>query len=198
MKRFALVVVLFFVASAHAQLNANGETSGKGKLSFLGSVNASRYLGVDSTGGYVCLTYGVNDRVDLFALGGVTRIPGESQSWAGGGANIHLAKLLGMDVSTYDYVTMPLSRRREASTALVDLSLVFGRHFGPVGTYTGVNAVIPAGRSRQSTFTPSHAEFQAVFGLVVPMDRWGIWSETDLGRIRTYSVGLGYTWQNAK
>ena len=191
MKKYYLALLILFAVTINAQVYSTASPSGKGKNFGSVQVFQMKYLGSWSTGGWAQYTRGLTDRVDGFVLAGVTHYDGATQPYVGVGSNVNLGKLAGFDVSIYDYVTVPLARRDEASTVFLDAALITSRTFGKVTPYAGVNLLVPIGNTHQSTFTPPQTERQWVLGLAFPVGTWSAMAEYDAGDLRSFGVSLG-------
>lgn len=176
-----------------AQVISTAETSGKGKTTYIASLNANRYQGVNGSGGYVWVGRGVTDRLDVFTIDGWSTVPGATQFWVGVGSNFRFAQLAGWDMSLYQYLTTPLNRRQEASAVLYDACWINSRHVGKAVPYVGVNAVVPIGNTHQATFTPPRTEFNFPVGVAIPARNVFLYLEADLGEITIYSLGVSVT-----
>ena len=187
------LLTLLLVASVNAQVISTAETSGRGKTTFLGSVNGNRYAGVNGTGGYFWAGRGMTDSFDLFTIDGWSTVPGATQAWVGAGSNLRFAKLAGWDMSLYQYATTPVNRRGMASTLLYDACWINSRHVGPVVPYVGLNAVVPIGNRNQSAFTPPKTEYTLPIGLSVPSGKAFLYFEADVGKMMVFSAGVSLT-----
>lgn len=196
----ALFVILAVTAKpAQGQVISTAETGGVGKTTYLGSLNINRYAGTDGSGGYIWIGHGVSDRFDVFTIDGWSTVPGETQFWVGAGTNFRLScdigclTNLGIDMSFYQYLTTPITRRKEASTMLYDAALLASMHVGKTVPYIGINAIVPIGNKHQSTFTPPQTEINFPAGIAIPAGKTYLYLEADFGEITIYSVGLSYT-----
>lgn len=195
MKSFVQTVVLLFVAAVlPAQIISTAETSGRGKTTYILAPNLSSYAGSRGNGGYIWLGHGLTDNFDFFTIDGWSTTGEATQFWLGLGSNTHFGKVAGVDVGLYDYVTMPVTRRREASTVFLNVALVASKHVGPVVPYLGANANVPLGHAaEQCVFTPPKTELNFPIGIAIPIGKYCFYGEVDAGRLRVYGVGISLT-----
>lgn len=192
--RMLLFVALVVIPVALLDAQVTAETSGKGKTTYIGSLNLNRYAGYDGTGGYVWIGRGVSDAVDIFTIDGWSTVEGAgTQFWVGAGVNYHFAKIGPVDAAIYQYVTTPVNKRKEASTALYDAALLVSTHVGKIVPYVGYNAVIPLGDKGTAMFTPPKVEYNVPVGVALPVGKGFLYVEADFGDLTVYGVGYGIT-----
>lgn len=182
--RRALLAGLFtcvLCGAADAQVLTTAETLGRAKQAVLVSENrifvdgARLHLVV---GQYV---RGITDRFDLYVVAGVTRTdnqPGtavESQGWAGAGGNVALGEWKGFRASFFGVVSVPFSRRGEASEVLANPAVVVSRTIvkDRLALYTGVNALVPIGHRDRGWFTPTTVHVNVPAGALIMLGKWG-------------------------
>jgi len=145
--------------------------------------------------------YGLTDRVDIFAAYGVITVFGETQHYIGGGSNIGLLQRRrhGLDVSFFNNVSVPLTRRDEAATLLGTFAFVASRpvKIGAVSLtpYGGFEAVVPIGHRDRGVFTPVETLHAGIVGVAIPLAKtWAAFVEYDPGpRLRSGGAGIAVT-----
>ena len=202
--RSALVAaVLVFLAGSvsEAQVLTTADTLGKGTQGTLVSDNR---IFVDGArlhiiaGQYV---RGLASRLDLYLVATDTRTDDEAgmavldQFSLGVGANCTLARWSGFSVSLFGIVSVPVTRRDQASDVLVNPALVVSRTIvkDRLALYGGVNALVPVGHRSRGWFTPPDTKVNAPAGALVMLGKWGIFGEVDIGPLTAVGVGLSRT-----
>lgn len=193
--KIVLIACLCFLYSQriHAQVLTTAETSGKGKQSVLFSENRLFVDGVQLNIVYLQYVRGINNKFDFYASVGGTRIFGENQAWLGVGGNVHLFRAKRLDVCLFNVASVPLHRRRDSSTVLLNSALVVSQSFEKFSLYSGVNSLIPIGVAARGLFTPPEKKINVPFGVFIPRGRWGIFTETDIGHLKAVGVGVSYS-----
>lgn len=190
---FAVVLLALVCRPAAAQVLNVGETLGSGKKAVFAAENRLFIDGDELNITYVQFVYGANKRLDLYATVGGTRIFRKNQAWVGGGVNYHLFRVEKFDVSTYNVVSAPLHRRREASTLLLNSMLVVSRGVGKgITLYTGVNSLIPIGATERGLFTPPTKKVNIPAGCTIAKGSWTLFLEADIGHLKAVGVGLAH------
>jgi hypothetical protein len=186
-----LLWVVAGIGSVGAQVLNVGETLGAGKKAVFAAGNRLFIDGDELNITYVQFIYGANKRLDLYATLGGTRIFRQDQAWVGVGANLHLFRLEKFDVSTYNVVSFPLHRRREASTLLLNTMLVVSRSVSKNLTlYSGVNALVPVGALDRGLFTPTEKKINVPIGAAIARGPWTLFLEADIGHLKAIGAGL--------
>jgi hypothetical protein len=192
-RAFAAVLFLLAAAPAGAQVLSTADTLGRHKSGVLLSDNV--IIPGDGIAplniAYVEFAHGLSDRFDLYLSGGETTTEGATQTWAGGGGNLRLARIRRAAVSLFAVASLPLNRRDEACELLLNPAIVAS---APVSArltlYSGVNALVPIGERARGVFTPPSAKVNVPIGATYAFGAWGIWGEIDLGTLDAIGVGV--------
>lgn len=188
MKSWCVVIAALAVLPAAAQVLTTAETTNDGEA-IMPTENRSFVDGVQLNVAYLQYIRGLTKSFDLYLSVGETQFFRESQAFAGVGGNWHIARVKKVDMSIFNVATVPLSRRREASVVLLDSAFLVSRELTKtISLYTGVNGLIPIGKSGRGFFTPTKKKLNFPLGLSVQRGNWIFFSEIDLGRSLT-SVG---------
>lgn len=196
-----IVCGLACTAAAGAQVLITGETGGAGGQAVVLSANrlAPKDFGT-LTNYWAQYGYGLNDRVDLFAVYGNISVFGDTQHYLGAGSNIGILRRSrhGLDLSFFNNASVALTRRDQAATVLFTLALV-ASHPVTVGSvvitpYGGFNTLMPIGQRAQGVFTPVETLHTGIVGLAIPLSKsWSTLAEYDPGPgIHTAGIALVY------
>lgn len=194
--RLRAVVVLSLVCTPRtvfAQVLTIGETLGKGKSAVLLSDNVIfPGEGIPSLNiAYGMWVRGVHQRLDVYLSGGETTTEGETQWWIGGGGNLQVIKAGKVGVSLFTVASVPLNRRDQACTVLLNPALVASVPIGPkVFVYSGVNGLVPVGHRARGIFTPPDTKVNVPVGATYALGAWGLWGEVDIGPLHAVGIGL--------
>lgn len=196
-----LVLLIIFVAqplAARAQVLISGETGGKKNQAVLITANGLFPKGLRLFNAYVSYGYGLGKRFDgMISYGNITAL-GQTQHYAGLGFNANIAKRekTFVDVSLFNILTVPLHRRKEASTLLLNSAIVVSRPVTigqrTVTFYSGVNALIPIGAVKDKLFTPPETFVNVPIGFSMSLSKnWIFYGEIDPGpNLKTAGVGF--------
>lgn len=197
MRKLVLVFLLcFFTISAHAQVLITGETGGKNGKALLISANALMPEGLNLFNAYVQFGYGLTSRFDGFVSYGNISALGQTQHYFGVGGNLNLFKRNQekgwADISWFNVVSIPLHRRKEASTILLNTAVVVSRPVGKITVYSGLNFLIPLGAVRDKLFTPPEIFINVPVGASFTLSkRWIFYGEYDAGtNLKTAGIGF--------
>lgn len=193
----SILLGFVFVGNVGAQVLATGETGGKGGQAVFLTANGLYPEGLSLFNANVQYSFGLTDKVDVVAIYGNISALGENQHYAGFGWNVNLLKRNQalVDVSFFNTVTFPVSRRSESSTVLLTPALVVSRPVTIAGRtvaiYTGLNSVVPIGNIQDKLFTPPETLLNVPAGVsVVLSKKWVTYVEYDYGS-NLSSVGVG-------
>ena len=191
----ALLIALFIFSNiVHAQVLTTAATGGKGNSAILISPNGLFPDGLNLFNGYVQYSRGVTDRFDAYATYGNITALGQTQHYVGVGGNLNLVSGVAgalPDISWFNVVTVPVSRRDNASSVLWNSAIVASFPIGPVTAYTGINGVIPIGDvGGGKLFTPGESLFNVPIGVSKSFGRWTLFVEADPGN-NLKSAGVG-------
>lgn len=184
---------------ARGQVLITGETGGSGAQSVVVTANLLSVKDFATLHNFWAqYGYGLADRADIFAAYGAIRVFGETQHYVGAGSNISLLQRRrhGLDVSFFNNVTVPLTRRKEASTLLATIAFVASRpvKLGSlvVTPYGGIESVAPVGHRARGVFTPIETLHAGVVGVVLPLHKtWTALVEYNPGpKLRSGGVGV--------
>jgi hypothetical protein len=203
MKRILAVAVFCALAcsSSEAQVLTTADTLGKSAQGVLASDNR---IFVDGArlhiiaGQYV---RGLASRFDLYVVASDTRTDDEtgttvlSQFSMGAGGNWNIARWKGFSFSLFGIVSVPLTRRDQASDVLANPALVVSRIVvkDRLALYGGVNALVPIGHRSRGWFTPTETRVNVPAGMLVMLGKWGIFGEVDIGPLTAVGFGLART-----
>ncbi len=199
MKIVKSLLALFLTLSvlsgiANAQVLTTAVTGGKGSSALLISPNGLFPDGLNLFNGYVQYSRGLTNRFDGYALYGNITALGQTQHYVGVGGNLNLVSGVAgalPDISWFNMVTAPVSRRGDASSVLWNSAIVASFPIGPVTAYTGINGVIPIGDvGGGKLFTPGESLFNIPIGVSKSVGRWTLFVEGDPGN-NLKSVGVG-------
>jgi hypothetical protein len=184
---------LIFPACATAQVLTTASTVGKGTTVAMLSENHLFVDGTDLNIGYAQYIHGVTKTFDFYASVGTTNFAGENQEWVGAGGNLHLFQAAKFDVSLYSVVSVPVNRRNEASTVLLNSAVVVSREINKTLTlYSGGNGLFPIGAKERGFFTPTTRKLNVPAGAAISHGKWVLFFEGDIGRLKAVGVGVGY------
>ncbi len=190
------VLVCFIARVSKAQVLITGETGGKGSKALLFTANGLAPEGLNLFNTYVQLGYGIGKKIDLMAAYGNITALGQSQNYAGLGANINIVrreKAL-VDVSFFNVLTVPLHRRKESSTLLLNSAIVASRPItSTVTLYGGINFLVPIGREvKNKLFTPPETFVNVPIGFSMNLSKkWVFYGEVDPGpNLKTAGIGF--------
>jgi hypothetical protein len=190
----ALLSALCFARAVSAQILTTGETLGKNRQAIMFSGN---WLFVDSDKlniAYLQYIRGLNERFDFYLSAGGTRIYRENQEWVGIGGNLRLFRVEKVNVSGFNIFSVPVHRRSEASTVLLNSAIVVSRNITErVALYSGINSLWPIGARERGVFTPPTKKINVPLGIGVFWGRWGIFTEGDFGRLKGVGIGISKT-----
>jgi hypothetical protein len=192
-----VLVLAALCSTAEAQVLATADTLGSGKQAVLLSENR---IFVDGFRLHIVVgqyARGLADRLDLYLAAGVTRTDDETattvnQPWLGVGGNWNVARWKGFSASLFGIVSVPLTRRDQASVVLANPALIVSRTLiqDRLALYGGVNALVPIGRRERGLFTPPDAKFNFPAGALIMLGKWGLFGEVDIGHLKALGFGL--------
>jgi len=197
-----LLVVCVGVAPASGQVLVTGEPGGSGVQAVVVTANLISVKDFGTLKNFWAeYGYGLTDRVDMFAAYGVISVFGETQHYFSGGTNIGLLQRRrhGLDVSFFNNVSVPLTRRDEAATLLGTFAFVASRPVKigslSVTPYGGFEALVPIGHRARGVFTPVETLHAAIAGAAIPLGKtWTAFVEYDPGpRLRSGGAGIAVT-----
>jgi hypothetical protein len=201
MRRAASVLVVLlasFCPALEAQILTTAETLGKGKQAVLFSEN--RVFVDDARLHLIVGQYvrGLSNRFDLYLVGGATRTDDEAgtsvltQFWVGVGGNWSFGQWKGFRASLFCVVSVPVTRRDQASDVLANPALVVSRTVVPnrLVLYSGLNALVPIGHRERGWFTPPDTKVNVPAGALIMLGPWGIFGEADIGHLKALGLGL--------
>lgn len=197
-----LLCWLLAPAIARAQVLVTGETGGSGGQAAVVAANAIAPKDFGTLANFwVQYGYGPADHVDVFAAYGNISIFGDTQHYVGAGSNIGLLQRNrhGVDLSFFNNVSVPFTRRDQAATVLLTIALV-ASHPVALGSvvitpYGGLNAVVPIGQRARGVFTPLETLRTGIVGVAIPVSKaWSAYAEYDPGpHLQSGGVGLALT-----
>jgi hypothetical protein len=175
--------------TAFSQVFITGENGGKNSNSLLVVSSLSFPKEALMTPNFfVQYGRGVASHLDVFLAVGDQTSGGISQQYLGIGENIGLLsrKVLGVDLSFYNFATFPVTERDLASTSTVLLAPVASRPFKVQKTtltvYGGFVSLVPAGQTRDKFFTYPNTVYTGAIGVNVPVTKsWSVMLELDPG-----------------
>ncbi len=187
----AAFLAIYTCGIAGAQVLTTAETLGKGRQAVMFSENRL-FVGGDKLNiAYVQYVRGLTKRFDLYVSLGETRIFGENQAWLGLGGNLNLFRVEKVNVSIFNIFSVPVHRRSEASTVLLNSAIVVSRNITErFALYSGVNSLWPIGAKERGLFTPATKKINVPLGTAVFLGKWGIFAESDLGRLKAVGIGV--------
>jgi hypothetical protein len=203
-RQMTLLLVCWLVGAVTAggQVLLTGEPGGSGAQGAAVTANLiSPKAFATLTNVWAQYGYGLTDRVDIFATYGAIRVFDETQHYVGIGSNIGILRRSrhGLDVSLFDNVSVPLTRRAEAATLLVTLALIASRPV-KIGSllmtpYGGFEALAPVGARARGVFTPVETLHAGIIGLAIPLHQtWTAYVEYNPGpHLRSGGAGIGVT-----
>jgi hypothetical protein len=198
----SLLFVCVGVVPASGQVLLTGETGGSGAQAVVVTANLISVKDFGTLKNFWAeYGYGLTGRVDIFAAYGVISVFGETQHYVSGGSNIGLLqrRRLGLDVSFFSNVTVPITRRNEAATLLGTFAFIASRpvKIGAVflTPYGGFEAVVPIGHRDRGVFTPVETLHAGIVGVAIPLGKtWAAFVEYDPGpRLRSGGAGIAVT-----
>jgi hypothetical protein len=195
------LILLASCTAAGAQVLTTAETLGAGKQAVLASENRVLVDGARLhmiVGQYV---RGLSNHFDLYLAAGVTRTDEDTgtrvlnQAWLGAGGNWNFAQWKGFRASFFGILSIPVTRRGQASKVLANPALVISRTLvrNRLVAYTGVNALVPIGHRDLEWFTPSKTQVNVPVGALVMLGKWGVFAEADIGHLKAAGLGLART-----
>ncbi len=199
-----LLVAIFSLASssiASAQVLTTADTLGRGAQGVLASDN---HIWVDDVRLHIIVgqyVRGLSGSVDLYVLASDTRTEDEAgtavinQFSVGAGGNWRVARFKGFSVSIFGIVSVPLTRRDQASDVLANPAVVISRTViaDRLALYSGVNALVPIGHRSRGWFTPPDTKVNVPAGALIMLGKWGIFAEVDIGPLKALGIGLSRT-----
>ena len=196
MKRIftALVIALCLPAVAAGQVLTTAETLGRGTQAILVSENRLFIAGDELNIAYANYVRGITNRFDLYVSIGETHFSGEGQVWLGAGGNLGLVRAGRLNVSVFNIVSVPLHRRDEACTVLLNSAIVASWKVSDGLTlYSGLNSLWPIGVRERGFFTPTEKLVNIPAGAAIFLGKWAIFAEGDFGKLKAVGMGLGRT-----
>jgi hypothetical protein len=198
---FLLLALLLAALRTDGQVLTTADTLGRGVQSAFVSENR---LFVDGARLHIVIgqyVRGVSDRVDVYVLVGHTRTDDEAgsrvdgQTWIGGGGNWRIARWKGFSASLFGVASLPLDRRSQACTVLVNPALIVSRTVVPdrLALYSGLNALVPVGNRARAWFTPGKTEVNVPAGAMLMLGRWAAFAEADIGHLKALGFGISRT-----
>jgi hypothetical protein len=200
MKHVFVAAILWMLGgfAAEAQVLTTGDTLGKGTQ---GALISDNRIFVDGARLHIIVgqyVRGLTGRFDLYLLASDTRTGDEAatsvlgQFSLGVGGNCTLVRWNGFSVSLFGIVSVPVTRRNQASDVLVNPALVVSRTVvkDRLSLYGGVNALVPVGHRSRGWFTPPDTKVNAPAGALVMLGKWGVFGEVDIGHLTAVGVGL--------
>lgn len=176
MKPCVMPLVLAMTATASGQALFTGETGGKGSSSLFLAANASFVRDFTTpVNCWTAYTRGVHARVDAFGLHGNLTVFGQTQHYAGLGANfgILMRKRHHLDVAFLNFYTIPLNYRDQSATISAIFAPIASRPVQVGGSiftmYGGYLRGEFFGARAGKLFTPPKGTHNGVIGLVVPL-----------------------------
>jgi len=203
MQHVAGVVLCSLLATtrAGAQVLITGETGGAGGHAVMATANLLAPDDFDTLANFWGqYGYGLSSRVDVLVAYGNISVFGDTQHYVGAGSNIGLLKRGRqiVDVSFFNTVSVPMTRRDQASTVFVTLALVASRPMTlgsfAITPYGGFNTLMPIGERKCGIFTPVETLHTGIAGVTVPFGRaWSAYVEYSPGPgIRCGGFGILY------
>ena len=194
MKTFCIVAALFLVTlagNAGAQVLNVPQTLGAGNQSIFISENRLYIEGDQLNVAYGQYARGLNDRFDFCVATGQTRFGGRGQMYVAVGGNWNLFTWKKFSLSAYNMVSVPVTRRDEASLVLLNAMLVAGYRVNDrLALVSGLNSLWPIGKAEQGVFTPPDKKINVPVGAAVSFGKWTLFGEADVGRLSAWGVGL--------
>lgn len=188
--------------TAHGQVLLTGEPGGSGAQNLAVTANLISPKAFANLGNiWTQYGHGLTDRVDIFAAYGAIRVFGGTQHYIGIGSNIGVLRRSQhrFDVSLFNNVSMPLTRRDEAATLLVTLALIASRPVKigslPITPYGGFETVAPVGARARGVFTPVETLHAGIVGVAIPLQKtWTVYVEYNPGpNLRSAGAGIAVT-----
>ncbi len=181
----ALVFLLAGAATASGQILLTAETGGGGSHAIAVAANRIAPDDFDALGNFWAqYGYGLNDRIDLFAVYGNINVFGDMQHYGATGANLNILRRArsGIDLSLLGGVSTPITRRDEAAVVLGTFALIASRpaKLGSltITPYGGIESVVPISHRARGIFTPVDTEYAAIVGISVPVhENWAAYVE---------------------
>lgn len=173
------------------------DTSGKGKVSVFASANSLVVKGF-TTGGYnfSYATYGLTNRLDLYAGANATTFVGRTQLSIAGGGNIRLISRGPISLSSFSILSTPLHRRTEScGLSFFEATIVSRKFTGKehIVPYIGYSVTVPLGQKKDKLFTPPSTVHNIPLGAMVPLGKILLFMEFNYGRT-TKAVGVGVSY----
>jgi hypothetical protein len=196
MKTMALVTlfVLCFSWFMSAQVLTTAETLSKDKEAVMFSENRLFVGGDELNIVYIQYIRGLTTRFDFYASLGGTQIFGENQAWVGVGGNLRLFRMGKVNVSSFNILSVPVHRRSEASTVLLNSAIVMSRNITErFALYSGVNSLWPIGAKERGLFTPPTKKINVPLGTAISLGKWTVFTEADIGRLKAVGIGISKT-----
>ncbi|MCL5667067.1 MAG: hypothetical protein M1383_04835 [Patescibacteria group bacterium] len=196
MKTFtATMVLLALTMLANAQTLITADTMGKGKTAAFVSANALMVKDFTTqTFSTAQVWRGVTDRIDVFGGVSETTALGQAQTAISGGANINLLKTKLMNISTFQTVSTPLNRRKDAAAAIWFVAGVVSHDFHAATLYGGYSATVPLGHAADKLFTPPGVVHNWPIGIAIPKGKFLVFAEYNFGKqVQTGGLGVACT-----
>lgn len=188
-----LLIGVSLCVAAQAQVLSNGPLGKQGAQAVLVSENRLFVDGDQLNVGYVQYVRGLSSRADLYISVGETRTFRQNQAFVGIGGVVRLARVAGTDVVFCDVTSLPLHRRRDASTLSTNPALIVSREVRKgFAIYSGVNALIPIGAIERGLFTSPTYKVNVPIGFAITHGHWTVFPEVDIGRLK--AIGVGIVW----
>lgn len=196
-----LVCWLIGAATASAQVLVTAETGGADGQAVMASANLITPKDFGTLANFWAqYSYGLADRLDVFAAYGNISVFGDTQHYVGVGSNVGILRRgrHGLDVSFFNNASVPVTRRHQAATVLVTLAVV-GSHPVTLGSvvvtpYGGFNTLMPIGQRALGVFTPVETLHTGIAGIAIPLGRtWSAYAEYNPGP-HLRSGGVGVVW----
>ena len=194
-----IIATLFLASCANAQVLNIADTLGKGKVGVFAGTSALLVRDFTTINwSFAEAIYGVNDRFDVYAGMSTTTLLGQTQVAPVVGANINILKSKVVNVSLFNILAIPMHRRQESSKVAWFTSVVASRTIqtGDYSwyAYTGYSAYVPIGNRANTLFTPPGPVHNAPLGVAMPIGKWMIFAEYNLGGVQKIAaIGLSRT-----
>lgn len=194
-----VIVMLFAVFCASAQVLNIADTLGKGKVGVFTGTSALLVRDFTTINwSFAEAIYGVSDRVDVYAGVSTTTLLGQTQAAPVVGANINILKSKVVNISLFNILSIPAHRRNESSKVAWFTSVIASRAIqtGEYSwyAYTGYSAYVPLGNRANTLFTPPGPVHNVPLGVALPAGRWMIFAEYNLGGVqKVAAIGISRT-----
>jgi hypothetical protein len=204
LRTVTLLVVCWLagLVTASGQVLLTGEPGGTGAqgVTVTGNVISPRGF-TDLANFWGQYGYGLTDRVDVFAAYGAIRVFDETQHYVGIGSNVGILRrgAHGLDVSVFSNLSLPLTRRDEASSVVVTIAVIASRPVTlgslRITTYGGFESLAPVGDRARGVFTPVETLHAGILGVAIPLQKaWTGYVEYNPGpNLRSAGAGIALT-----